>query len=534
MKPPSVESNPQKIDRLERRIKDGDIKIPAFQRGYVWKQEQIIELLESIVNEYPVGSVLLWEVTEKNKLKCSRNIAGYSLPEKSDDYPIHYVLDGQQRISSIFGVFSDSTSQDTHSKQYNPNTDIFEIYYDFKESKFLPKKEVDLSCKHIFYLRNLLNNKHLLAAASADKFDQNYMDALQDLQSKFLNYEIPVVTIKNRDRADVAKIFERINNTGTKLNLVDLMTAWTWTEDFHLLDAANDLQQELNEKGFGKLSYKLILQIASSIISKSTTTDSILNIEGISFRNSWDEICESIRRCIDFLSTELNCRNIDFLPFNQQVVPLCYFFSINSKQNPEQVKNIKRWFWATSFSDRYSTGRTTSKMDYDLSVMNLINEEDFTAVDKYSYTVTTQELIQTQFSKTNPLTRSMLLLMAQSSPIDLISGKKIDLESALSNYNRKEYHHVFPNAYLSKLEQIKSKRFSLMNFCFLTSSSNKSISSKKPSEYFEEMVSKENFSQIMESNLLPGKREIYTNNDFEEFLKTRATTVMSKIDVITS
>ncbi|GAB2899554.1 hypothetical protein GCM10027180_31980 [Microbulbifer echini] len=59
MKRPELNTTPIKIDKLINRIDEGEIKIPAFQRGYVWKQNQVIELLESIVKQYPVSSVLL-------------------------------------------------------------------------------------------------------------------------------------------------------------------------------------------------------------------------------------------------------------------------------------------------------------------------------------------------------------------------------------------------------------------------------------------------------------------------------------------
>jgi uncharacterized protein with ParB-like and HNH nuclease domain len=90
-----------KIDRLVNRVRDGDIKIPAFQRGFVWDQEQIIELLDSIYKNYPIGSILLWNSTER--LKASRNIGGLVLPDREPEYPVNYVLDGQQRLSSIYG-----------------------------------------------------------------------------------------------------------------------------------------------------------------------------------------------------------------------------------------------------------------------------------------------------------------------------------------------------------------------------------------------------------------------------------------------
>ena len=212
----------QKIDRIIKRIDDGDIKIPAFQRGFVWKQNQVIDLLESIVNEYPIGSVLLWKSSER--LKSTRNIAGYEIPEKDTTYPVNYTLDGQQRMASIYGVFSQLIEQEDDHGNYNPNLDIFEIYYDFENKKFIGKAEIAQENKTI-HLRKLLNVTTLITALGI--LNKEYHSAAQELASQFLNYEIPVVTIENRSREDVGIIFERINNTGTRLSALDLMTAWT-------------------------------------------------------------------------------------------------------------------------------------------------------------------------------------------------------------------------------------------------------------------------------------------------------------------
>ena len=129
MKEASLTPTSQKIDRLIRRIDEGDIKIPAFQRGYVWNKSQVIDLLQSIVSEFPIGSVLLWNTSER--LKSSRDIAGYMLPDRVENYPVNYILDGQQRMASIYGVFSQHTEQEPDEMGYNPNPDIFEVSYNF-------------------------------------------------------------------------------------------------------------------------------------------------------------------------------------------------------------------------------------------------------------------------------------------------------------------------------------------------------------------------------------------------------------------
>ena len=96
-------SNPR-IASLLSDVAKGNIKIPVFQREYVWKDEQIISLLDSIYQGYPVGSLLLWSTREP--LKHERNVGGFKLPETPEDYPVQYVLDGQQRLSTLYGVFN--------------------------------------------------------------------------------------------------------------------------------------------------------------------------------------------------------------------------------------------------------------------------------------------------------------------------------------------------------------------------------------------------------------------------------------------
>lgn len=131
---PELTPTSEKIDKLLSRIDSGDIRIPAFQRAYVWKQNQILELLDSIINNYPIGSILLWNSSER--LNHTRNIAGFLIPETAEEYPVNYVLDGQQRISSIYAVFSNNSEQDSSSERYNPNIEIFEIYSDFSKKLF--------------------------------------------------------------------------------------------------------------------------------------------------------------------------------------------------------------------------------------------------------------------------------------------------------------------------------------------------------------------------------------------------------------
>jgi uncharacterized protein with ParB-like and HNH nuclease domain len=82
------------IRQIIERISSGDIRIPAFQRGYVWEPEQAAFLLDSIYKGFPIGIIVLWQTDER--LKSEKNLGSFALPEPKKDYPVNYVLDGQQ------------------------------------------------------------------------------------------------------------------------------------------------------------------------------------------------------------------------------------------------------------------------------------------------------------------------------------------------------------------------------------------------------------------------------------------------------
>jgi hypothetical protein len=530
MRAPELTPTSEKLDRIINRINSGDIRIPAFQRAYVWKQNQILDLLDSIIKNYPIGSVLLWSTSER--LNHTRNIAGYNIPDNALEYPVNYVLDGQQRISSIYATFSDKTEQDASSSNYNPDLDIFEIYFNFLTQKFIPKNEVISTNGDVIYLRNFLNGSKLIE--SLKTLDVKYHADAQELYSKFINYELPVVTIKNREKSEVGIIFERINNTGTKLTTLDLMTAWTWTDNFHLLESITELQEELEEKNFGELTQNILLQAISGIIQNDTTTKAITDLTGEQVRDNWEIFCESLRKGIDFISSELNCSHLDFLPFQQQIIGISKFFSISGMPESNQLKELKKWIWKTSFSNRYSTGQTTEKMNFDIQRIIEIRNNKFDEVSKMKYTITESELVETKFSKANPLTRAFLLLMAQNQPIDLFKNTKIDIALSLSKYNRKQYHHIFPNAFLKKQGFPQSKIFSLTNFCFLPADSNKKISQKSPSDYFFNLIPQTEFNNILTSNLIPLKKELYQTDNYNDFLLKRAELIITELDKLTN
>ena len=515
-----------KIDKLINRIEEGEIKIPAFQRGFVWKQEQVIELLDSIYHDYPVGSILLWN--SKEKLKSTRNLGGFLLPECKPQYPVDYVLDGQQRLSSIYAVFGKDKKEDIENGQYKIDTKIFDIYFDLDEQQFIPKDDVieehaNLRINTLFNPTEFFNE--------TIKFEEKYRKLIVQLQYQFQNYEMPVITTYKRTKEEVGTIFERINNTATPLSTLDLMIAWTWNEDFHLKEKINETLETLEQKGFGETPEKIILQCLGGMVNKTAKTKDILKLDPKVVTSNFEKLSESLEKSIDFLSTELNMFSRDFLPHSHQIVPLTFFFSKVNTPNQQQSKVIKQWFWRTSFSRRYSAS-TDTHMNEDILFFEKIIDNNFSDIQKYEYSIDEKTLINQKFTKNNPYVRAFLLLLAQKNPLNLLNSNKVDLGRALSKYNLKEYHHIFPRSFLKNKGMESEKINSLCNFCFLPSDSNKLISNKAPSDYIFNLIPENKYTEILESNLMPIKKEIYQKDDYDEFLKQRAQKILNFLDTL--
>lgn len=121
------------------------------------------------------------------------------------------------------------------------------------------------------------------------------------------------MTITKRTKDEVGTIFEPINNTGTELSTLDLMVAWTWSDDFLLKEQIGDLLESLEDKRFGELPEKIILQCLSAVLVKSTSTKSILSLEPKDVHDKFELLVSSMEKAIDFLSTQLRASK-DFLP----------------------------------------------------------------------------------------------------------------------------------------------------------------------------------------------------------------------------
>src|SRR5208282_3467786 len=270
--------------------------------------------------------------------------------------------------------------------------------FDLDAGKFRSGSDL-ISGNHSFPLQSLFD---ITAFFSAIKpLPEKYQSEVKALHSKFNNYEVPIVTITKRSKTEVGTIFERINNTGTDLSTLDLMVAWTWSEDFHLQEKITELLEVLEGKEFSKLPQKTILQCLSAVLQESTSTKAILALDPKQVHGEFEGLSSSMEKAIDFLATQLNATE-DFLPHVQQLIPLTYFFSQTNAASAKQTSWLRQWFWKTTFSRRYAA-QTDEKMDSDIQLFKQFVSGTGDGLNKYGYTVTPDQLIKQTFTRNSPL-----------------------------------------------------------------------------------------------------------------------------------
>lgn len=155
----------------------------------------MVSLIDSIYNEYPIGSILLWNSHER--LKSTRNIGGFLIPDREPEYPVNYVLDGQQRLATIYAVFCKDRHEAPDNNQYNLDPKIFDIYFDLEEEKFAEEEyligeHANLKLSSLFDIEKFYEE--------VEKLDGNYKKLARKIQSTFQNYEVPVVTTNKRTK----------------------------------------------------------------------------------------------------------------------------------------------------------------------------------------------------------------------------------------------------------------------------------------------------------------------------------------------
>lgn len=335
---------------------------------------------------------------------------------------------------------------------------------------------------------------------------------------------LPAQILKTEDRAIVAIVFERVNRLGMKLDTLQLLAAWTWNEDFDLLENFKSLKEELEEFGFSEVGEDsdFVLRCAAAILKGEPTPDRLLELSGQQVRGAFPKIRNGILGAVDFMRKQLKIASIKNLPYSGLIVPLAAFFAEpDGKEvsyNSIVYIKLKQWFWRSCFTNRYAS-RTRQTTITDIGEVIKLKDGGNSNFGEMNCNVDKTFFVENQFRLGTANTKTFILMLANYNPKTFLSGSSIDLDKVLQKYNRAEFHHIYPKAYLQDMKLSDDKINCLANFCFISASENKKIGRKKPSEYITIMPKEEVLQDILERSFCPFNT---FEDDFEQFIISRS------------
>lgn len=345
---------------LMRQLVDGRIRIPQFQRPFVWRPNQMLDLLDSIYKQYPIGSLLAWETDDDI---VSLESVGPIRFDPKETGSASYLLDGHQRLSTLAGALVGDANRAIDADE---EAQIWRIYFNAEDKSFEHLPVGAMPQPYHFPMSKLLDTFEFLEASqrvlSGDpERGRTYVARIQDVARAFQNYKIPVMQIKQTGLSEAVEIFARLNSRGQSMTADQMVSALLYRADtpqpFNLALAIDRSVAYLRSQGFGDIERTLILRallaaIGEDIYRTDWTRLAHSRREALleRLREAIPRVNESLAAAVAFFRDEVGVRTARLLPYGMQMTVISSFFVAQPEPSSAQIELLRRWFWVTSFS----------------------------------------------------------------------------------------------------------------------------------------------------------------------------------------
>lgn len=438
---------PQSItfSSLFAEIEHGTIKIPQFQRDFVWSKSDSAKLLDSIVKGYPIGTFILWKTNER--LRSIRNLGGLTLPETPKGDAVKYVLDGQQRLTSLF-----VTLKGLSINREDRTDDFSRVWVDLAADEEQEIILIDIEgrdSKEIIQLKDLLLGDFAYLASFQPEFQQK----IRTYKNRVESYQFSTILMKDSTIDVATEVFERLNVGGKRLSVFEIMVAKTYDPEtnFDLAEKYKALISNLQAVDYGTLSSTTILQAVSVLLRKDCRKKEILNLTKQDVIKVWPTAVEAIKNTVDYFRNYYRIPVSRLLPYPALIIPFAYFFYRHpDKPTGDRQKFLHDFFWRVSLGGRYSQS-VENRVAQDIDRIDRILKGK---LPEYDWAVDVSPVFIERngyFSTGRSFVKAILCVLAHKEPKSFVDNSIVRLDNAyLKQANSKNYHHFFPKAWLEK------------------------------------------------------------------------------------
>lgn len=514
---------------LIAEIEKGQIKIPQFQRDFVWTMQRSAGLIDSILKGYPIGTFIFWRT--KDRLRSVRSLGNQTLPEPTKGEAVDYVLDGQQRLTSLYACLKGIKVRRERIKDIDDFSKIY-INLNAEENEQIVITEIiDEDVNSSISILDLLTGDFTVLAS----YPKVYHEKLKLYKNRIESYQYSIIQVKEAPIDIATEIFTRINVGGKPLSLFEIMVAKTfdYEEDFDLSEKYQQLIENLKPLNYETISDATVLQTVSMIICSECKRQVILKLDKSKFIETWKGAVDAIERTVEYFKSYYRIPVSQLLPYNALIVPFAYFFfKHKDKPTGNKQKYLQDFFWRCSLSGRYSSS-VESKLAQDIKrIDNILLDQ----IPSYDWPIDSSEkfiIDNGWFSAGRSYIKALLCIYAYAQPKSFNDNSIVNISNYwLKQANSKNYHHFFPRSYLKKQNKDESDINHILNITIVDDFLNKrEIGAKAPSKYMKEF-------KKTNPDLLESMQSHYINDldlfgiwtdDYDAFFKNRAKLISSEI-----
>jgi len=548
-----IEVKEVNLFKLLDDVRKGIIVIPDFQRDFIWELRQIEELLNSVINGYFIGSILLLESSLDNQRFAPRLIRGVQQNQinRHGNNTIKYILDGQQRITSLYYAFFEPNvplSDDTDFVcKFYIRPDVLDIFglsdpedivrrlrlrRELKDKLFeIYKSQYGVDIKYLPTMGIFKNEETFNAYINSNSsLTKSYIDRLREIFDRIQRYTIPVITLPpETPDEDIINTFERINRTGTPLNIFELAVARYYPIGINL----NTLRKGIRNRPFldilDEVSILKVMALLKDLEPKSQNLLRLVDVQNSSpqvlaeFNNLWeravnylDKALDRVRRVYGAVKIKIGKKNIELIPYTTMIVPLAVMlYEIENRGNHAALYNkVDLWYWSTVFSQRYTHAADTKSFSDVKAMQNWFanpqkKPDDLTPNFDY---VKTEMLKAARSSALGKAFYNQLIL---NNPMDLLTGQPITISEC-------QIDHIFPSSRFGRAAD------NIFNLTLLDKNTNQKKKDKLPADFLNDCMSSHgndmnSLKRTLESHFISEKAlEALQQNNLDGFIQARA------------
>jgi Protein of unknown function DUF262 len=374
MPAPSFYSDPhvQFLSQLLEEISAGHLQVPRFQRPMVWNWDRRRELLVSIRDGIPIGAIMVWR-TARTAIECYQRLGPHLLSPPPEGATRQYLLDGVQRLSTLYGALHSSPPRDELSAAGDEDNEEelppeefellaprnFEVYFNLRTKDFHTGEEDDENGKDLMPLHLVFNSVALLKfqrelrGPAAEQF----VESSDEIARAFRDYKIPIIPITTDDIEMATRTFQRINSQGAKMSETHMVHALTWSSNFDLQRQIVNIKRELlSDRGWGELDDDPILKSCKAALSLDVYKTNAQELSDKLKKNPHliAEVGESLRRAARFLWEDCGVPAPELVPYSLQIVILAEAFRRQPNPSSQLRRLIFSWFWMTTYGELFA------------------------------------------------------------------------------------------------------------------------------------------------------------------------------------